>query len=181
MLRKRCIGRVVSTGRPAICSFRSSCPIRTEKTGSGNGITCTRPPIRWFELKCPTLVPSSPATSCVQCRACTGRGSATIRNSRRIKRWCSRASASGIRLFTWTRTPFASSTTTPKLRSIRSMGVSLFVFVRESFSRAFWPDLWLKSLPERRRRIGFSSSANATSFGSAASKADLPDGSCTLP
>lgn len=40
---------------------------------------------------------------------------------------------------------------------------------------------WLKSLPERRRRIGFTGLANATSFGSAASKARLPDGSCTLP
>ena len=43
------------------------------------------------------------------------------------------------------------------------------------------PVFWLKSLPERRRRIGFTGLANATSFGSAASKARLPDGSCTLP
>ena len=31
MLPKRCIRRDASTGRPAICSFQSSCPIRIEK------------------------------------------------------------------------------------------------------------------------------------------------------
>lgn len=46
-------------------------------------------------------------------------GLATIRNSRRIRRWCSQVSASGIQLFTWTKIPFASSITTPRLRSIR--------------------------------------------------------------
>lgn len=91
----------------------------TDRNGSGNGTTCTRPLIRWFEPKCPFLVHSSPATSYVRCRACTSRGSAAIRTSRRIRRWCSRASASGILLFIWTRTPFASSTTTPRRRSIR--------------------------------------------------------------
>ena len=181
MLLKRCIRRVVSTGRPAICSFQSSCPIRTEKTGSGNGITCIRPPIRWFELKCPTLVPSSPATSCVQCRACTSRGSATIRNSRRIKRWCSPSISFRnpiVHLDKNTIRFFNNYTEA----SVYTMNGRVTVRLRPGkFQQSLWPDLWPKSLPERRRRIGFSSLANATSSGSAASKARLPDGSCTLP
>ena len=93
---EKCTRPVASTGRPAICSSQSSCPIQIGKNGSGNGTTCTRLLIRWFEPKMSVL---GAQLACNVMRSVSSMYQSWISNhrtSRRIRRWCSRASASGI-------------------------------------------------------------------------------------